>query len=201
MTVSLPGTLPPRAAGARRGRRDRPGRARRALHGPRGRLGALEYDRLVLAVGSVNKLLPVPGRRRARARLPRAARGAVPARPRHPADRAGRRPPTTRRNCGARRTFVVVGAGYTGTEVAAQGKLFTDALARKQPAAGRARGRAGCCSTSPTRVLPELDRGCPRPPTGCCGGAASTSGPGPRSRRPRPTESCWTTGSSSTRGR
>ena len=57
----------------------------------------------------------------------------------------------------ARCTFVVVGAGYTGTEVAAQGVLFTDALRAAHPRAARPAGRAGCCSTSPTRVLPELD--------------------------------------------
>jgi NADH dehydrogenase len=33
----------------------------------------------------------------------------------------------------ARLTFVVVGAGYTGTEVAAQGVLMTTALAAKHP--------------------------------------------------------------------
>lgn len=33
----------------------------------------------------------------------------------------------------ARRTFLVVGAGHTGTEVAAQGQLFTRELARRHP--------------------------------------------------------------------
>jgi NADH dehydrogenase len=89
------------------------------------------YDRLVLAAGSVHKVMPIPG----------VAENAVGFRgvPEafylrdhlirqidlaemcdDPAERA------------ARCTFVVVGAGYTGTEVAAQGQLFTRALARSR---------------------------------------------------------------------
>ena len=40
VTVSLTGTLPPCTPGARGGRRHRPRRAYRALHGPRGRSSA-----------------------------------------------------------------------------------------------------------------------------------------------------------------
>jgi NADH dehydrogenase FAD-containing subunit len=61
----------------------------------------------------------------------------------------------------ARCTFVVVGAGYTGTEVAAHGQLLTDALARKHRRPGKGlRGdrqpRWMLLDIAP-RVLPELD--------------------------------------------
>ncbi|NBH09173.1 FAD-dependent oxidoreductase, partial [Amycolatopsis sp. SID8362] len=99
---------------------------------PEDREHRLRYDRLVLAAGSVNKLLPIPG-------VPEYAHGfrGVPealylrdhitrqielaAAADDPAERA------------ARCTFVVVGAGYTGTEVAAQGPAFTAALAARHP--------------------------------------------------------------------
>jgi NADH dehydrogenase FAD-containing subunit len=42
---------------------------------------------------------------------------------------------------GARCTFVVVGAGYTGTEVAAQGVFYTDVLHRRHPRLGSRRPR------------------------------------------------------------
>jgi NADH:ubiquinone reductase (H+-translocating) len=95
-----------------------------------GRAGELTYDHLVLAVGSVNKLMPIPGV----AEHAHGFRGVpeavylrdhitrqieLAASTDDPAERA------------ARCTFVVVGAGYTGTEVAAQGQLFTAALARR----------------------------------------------------------------------
>jgi NADH:ubiquinone reductase (H+-translocating) len=86
--------------------------------GPEGASGEVGYDRLILTAGSVNKLLPIPGiadyahgfRTIAEAtylrdhiirQLELAAEAA------DPAERA------------ARCTFVVVGAGYTGTEVTA----------------------------------------------------------------------------------
>ncbi|MFF3612969.1 NAD(P)/FAD-dependent oxidoreductase [Streptomyces sp. NPDC002580] len=123
--------------------------------GPEGDSGTLVYDRLVLAVGSVNKLLPVPGvaeHAHGFRGLPEALYlrdhvtrqielGAVSEDPR------GRT---------ARRTFVVVGAGYTGTEVAAQGKLFTDALVRGRTLGDGAPPRWLLLDTAP-RVLPELD--------------------------------------------
>jgi NADH dehydrogenase len=96
---------------------------------PEGGRGTLGYHRLVLAAGSVNKLLPVPGATMyahgfrgipealfLRDHVTRQIEMADIAD--DPAEQA------------ARATFVVVGAGYTGTEVAAQGVLFTDALAR-----------------------------------------------------------------------
>ena len=96
--------------------------------------GETAYDRLVLTVGSVNRLLPIPGvcdhahgyRGIAEAlylrdHLVRQVELAAA----EPADRA------------ARCTFVVVGAGYTGTEVAAQGARFTAQLAKAYPALAR----------------------------------------------------------------
>jgi NADH:ubiquinone reductase (H+-translocating) len=123
---------------------------------PEGGHGELSYDRLVLAVGSVNKLLPIPGvaehahgfrgipealylRDHVTRQIELAAAGDDP------------------KECSARCTFVVVGAGYTGTEVAAQGKLFTDALVRKQPLRAGVRPRWLLLDIAP-RILPELDR-------------------------------------------
>ncbi len=100
--------------------------------GPEGTSGQTDYDRLILTVGSVNKLLPIPGladyahgfRSVAEAmylhdhivrQLELAASAA------DPAERA------------ARCTFVVVGGGYTGTEVTAQCQLMTTRLARQMP--------------------------------------------------------------------
>jgi NADH dehydrogenase len=57
--------------------------------------------------------------------------------------------------CDSRCTFVVVGAGYTGTEVTAQGVLFTDALTRhRSNLAGRPRW---LLIDTADRVLPTLD--------------------------------------------
>ena len=70
----------------------------------------------------------------------------------------------------SRCTFVVVGAGYTGTEVAAQGQLFTTRLAQKMPGLAGQQIRWLLLDTAP-RLLPELDLACRRRPTGCCGGA------------------------------
>ncbi|MDX3195151.1 NAD(P)/FAD-dependent oxidoreductase [Streptomyces sp. MN03-5084-2B] len=113
------------------------------------------YDRLVLAAGSVNKLLPIPG-------VPEHAHGfrGVPealylrdhitrqielaAAADDPAERD------------ARCTFVVVGAGYTGTEVAAQGPAFTAALAKRHPELAGQPIRWLLLDVA-ERVLPELD--------------------------------------------
>jgi NADH dehydrogenase len=114
------------------------------------------YDRLVLAAGSVNKLLPIPG-------VPEYAHGfrGVPealylrdhvtrqielaASADDPAERD------------ARCTFVVVGAGYTGTEVAAQGPAFTEALAARHPELAGQKIRWLLLDVA-ERVLPELDK-------------------------------------------
>jgi NADH dehydrogenase len=115
----------------------------------------LAYDRLVLAAGSVNKLLPVPG-------IAEHAHGfrslsealylrdhitrqiELAASTDDPAERD------------ARCTFVVVGAGYTGTEVAAQGPTFTRTLLAGHPELAGQRVRWLLLDVAP-RVLPELD--------------------------------------------
>ncbi|MFG3102309.1 FAD-dependent oxidoreductase [Streptomyces sp. NPDC048182] len=123
--------------------------------GPEGRTGTLSYDRLVLAAGSVNKLLPIPGvaehahgfrglpealylRDHVTRQMELAAASDDPA------------------ECAARCTFVVVGAGYTGTEVAAHGQMYTDAQVRRQPLRAGMRPRWMLLDVAP-RVLPELD--------------------------------------------
>ncbi|MGW0560686.1 NAD(P)/FAD-dependent oxidoreductase [Streptomyces sp. NPDC003016] len=158
VTVSLPGTLP--RVRLVLGEADRVDLASRRVHytGPEGDAGELEYDRLVLAVGSVNKLLPVPGV----SEYAHGFRGLPEA--------LYLRDHVTRQielaaatgdpgECAARCTFVVVGAGYTGTEVAAQGKMFTDALVRKQRAWRHAKRKPRwlLLDIAP-RILPELDR-------------------------------------------
>ncbi|WP_333778193.1 NAD(P)/FAD-dependent oxidoreductase, partial [Streptomyces sp. IBSBF 3136] len=154
VTVSLAGTLP----GVRLllGEAGRVDLDARTVHytDPEGGTGAVGYDRLVLAVGSVNKLLPVPGvaeHAHGFRGLPEALylrdhvtrQVELAAATGDPAIRA------------ARRTFVVVGAGYTGTEVAAQMQLLTDSLARRHLPGGT-RPRWMLLDVAP-RVLPEMD--------------------------------------------
>jgi NADH:ubiquinone reductase (H+-translocating) len=123
--------------------------------GPEGASGQVSYDRLILTVGSVNKLLPIPGvadyahgfRTIAEAiylrdHITRQLELAAVA-----TDSAER---------AARCTFVVVGAGYTGTEVAAQGELLTTRLARRLPGLAGERIRWLLLDTAP-RLLPSLD--------------------------------------------
>jgi NADH:ubiquinone reductase (H+-translocating) len=57
----------------------------------------------------------------------------------------------------ARCTFAVVGAGYTGTEVTAQGQLLTARLARKMPGLAGQAIRWLLLDTAP-RLLPQLDK-------------------------------------------
>ena len=97
-----------------------------------GRRRATEFDRLVLAAGSVNKLLPIPGV----ADYAHGFRGISEAlylrdHITRQLELAAATDDVDERD--ARCTFVVVGAGYTGTEVAAQGQLFTARLARQLP--------------------------------------------------------------------
>jgi NADH:ubiquinone reductase (H+-translocating) len=127
-----------------------------SLVDPEGGRRQVGYDRLLLTVGSTNKLLPIPGvaehahgyRSIAEAlylrdHLIRQVELADTA-----ADQAER---------DARCTFVVVGAGYTGTEVAAHGQLLTRALARRYPALRAQPMRWLLLDTAPS-VLPGLDR-------------------------------------------
>jgi NADH dehydrogenase len=155
VTVSLSGTLP--RVRLVLGEADGIDLDARTVHysDPEGGGGTLEYDRLVLAAGSVNKLLPIPGvaehahgfrglpealylRDHVTRQVELAAASDDPAR------------------CRARCTFVVVGAGYTGTEVAAHGQLFTDAQVRKHPLRQGMRPRWMLLDVA-DRVLPELD--------------------------------------------
>jgi NADH:ubiquinone reductase (H+-translocating) len=122
---------------------------------PEGNRRTLGYDRLLLAAGSVNKLLPIPGvaehahgfRSLAEALYLRdhlLRQLELAATSDDPAERA------------ARLTFVVVGAGYTGTEVAAHGHLLTHHAAHRWPALRGQPLRWLLLDLAP-RVLPELD--------------------------------------------
>ncbi|GGN87464.1 hypothetical protein GCM10011579_080220 [Streptomyces albiflavescens] len=155
VTVSLSGTLP--HVRLVLGEADGLDLDARTVHytDPEGDGGTLTYDRLVLAVGSVNKLLPVPGV----AEYAHGFRGLPEAL--YLRDHVTRQVELAAasddpKSCAARCTFVVVGAGYTGTEVAAQGQLFTDALVRNRPLREGVRPRWLLLDIAP-RVLPELD--------------------------------------------
>ncbi|WP_055626356.1 FAD-dependent oxidoreductase [Streptomyces hirsutus] len=155
VTVSLSGTL--RRVRLVLGEAERIDLDARTVHytGPEGDGGSLSYDRLVLAAGSVNKLLPIPGvaeHAHGFRGLPEALylRDHVT---RQVELAAATDDPAT---CAARCTFVVVGAGYTGTEVAAHGKLFSDAQVHKHPMRTGMRPRWLLLDIA-DRVLPELD--------------------------------------------
>ncbi|GAA2077654.1 hypothetical protein GCM10009780_13110 [Actinomadura alba] len=121
----------------------------------RGDHQSLGYDRLVITVGSVNKLLPIPGVAE-RAYGFRSMAEALYLRDHlireveiaNTADDPERR--------AACRTFVVVGAGYTGTEVAAHGQLLTKDAAERCPGLGDRQVRWLLVDHAP-RLLPELD--------------------------------------------
>ncbi|GGU85602.1 dehydrogenase [Streptomyces filipinensis] len=155
VTVSLPGTLHGvRLVLGEAGGVDLDGRT---VHytDPEGGAGTLGYDRLVLCVGSVNKLLPVPGvaeHAHGFRGLPEALylRDHVT----RQVELAAAEDDVEAR--AARCTFVVVGAGYTGTEVAAHMQLLTDGLARRSPLPG-VRPRWLLLDVA-ERVLPEMDR-------------------------------------------
>jgi NADH:ubiquinone reductase (H+-translocating) len=130
---------------------------RRRVHfvDPEGRADSIGYDRLVVSVGSVNKLLPIPG-------VDTHAHGfrGIPEalflrdhmiQQIELADATD--DPDERL---ARCTFVVVGAGYTGTEVAGHGKLLTDSIAADHPRLAGLQPRWMLLDVAP-RVLPELD--------------------------------------------
>ncbi|MFI6370298.1 FAD-dependent oxidoreductase [Streptomyces sp. NPDC050546] len=155
VTVSLSDTLP--QVRLVLGEADRIDLDGRTLHytGPEGDGGTLAYDRLVLAAGSVNKLLPVPGV----AEHAHGFRGLPEAL--YLRDHVTRQVELAAvaedpKSCAARCTFVVVGAGYTGTEVAAHGQLFTDAQVRRHPLRQGMRPRWILLDVAP-RVLPEMD--------------------------------------------
>src|SRR5580700_2490549 len=123
--------------------------------GQEGAAGQVGYDRLILTVGSVNALLPIPG-------LTDYAHGfRTIAEAMHLRDHIIRQlelasVATDPEEREARCTFVVVGAGYTGTEVAAQSQLMTTRLARTMPGLADQKIRWMLLDTSP-RLLPQLD--------------------------------------------
>jgi NADH:ubiquinone reductase (H+-translocating) len=122
---------------------------------PEGGSGRVRYDRLILTAGSVNKLLPVPG-------VAEYAHGfrniteAIYLRDHIIRQLELAEVATDAAERAARCTFVVVGAGYTGTEVAAQGQLLTDRLVRRLPGLAGQPIRWMLLDTAP-RLLPELD--------------------------------------------
>jgi NADH dehydrogenase len=121
---------------------------------PEGRHGEIGFDRLVLAAGSVNKLLPIPGV----AEYAHGFRGIAEAlylrdHVTRQLELAAMTDDQDERD--ARCTFVVVGAGYTGTEVAAQGQLLTARLTQQLPALRNQRVRWLLADVAP-RLLPEL---------------------------------------------
>jgi NADH:quinone reductase (non-electrogenic) len=122
---------------------------------PEGGSHTIGYDRLVLAAGSVNKLLPVPGVG-AHAHGFQGIAEALYLRDHviRQIELAGTEDDPEVRD--ARCTFVVVGAGYTGTEVAAQGPPFTRAVAKDYTALRGQRIRWLLLDLAP-KVLPELD--------------------------------------------
>ncbi|GAB2612745.1 NAD(P)/FAD-dependent oxidoreductase [Kribbella endophytica] len=123
---------------------------------PAGHAGALHYDRLVIAAGSVNKLLPIPGV----AEHAHGFRGipeAVFLRD-HLIQQVELADATDDQDArDALCTFVVVGAGYTGTEVAAHGVLFTELLKKRRPRLRDQQMRWMLLDIA-DRVLPELDQ-------------------------------------------
>ncbi len=123
--------------------------------GPEGTSGQAGYDRLILTAGSVNKLLPIPGI----TEYAHGFRSIAEAVYLH--DQIVRQlelaaVATDAEERAARCTFVVVGAGYTGTEVAAQGQLMTTRLARRMPGLAGQQIRWLLLDLAP-RLLPELD--------------------------------------------
>ncbi len=155
VTVSLPETLPD--VRLILGAVDAVDLDHRRMHwvNPERDRGSLGYDRLVLAVGSVNKLLTIPG-------VNEHAHGF-----RGISEALYLRDHMTRQieladvsddqaERAARTTFVVVGAGYTGTEVAGQGVLYTDILHTRHPRLRGNRPRWLLLDVA-HRILPELD--------------------------------------------
>src|SRR5580692_6539809 len=123
--------------------------------GPDGSSGEIAYDRVIMTAGSVNKLLPIPGI----ADYAHGFRSIAEAMFLH--DEITRQlelasVATDPDERAARCTFVVVGAGYTGTEVVAQGQLLTTRLAKSMPALVGQEIRWMLLDTAP-RLLPELD--------------------------------------------
>ena len=114
----------------------------------------MRYDRLLLTVGTVGKLLPVPGVAEHALGF-RSISEALALRDHlvRQVELAAATAAADERD--ARCTFVVVGAGYTGTEVAAHGQLLTRAVARRHARLRDQQIRWQLLDTAP-RILPEL---------------------------------------------
>ena len=100
--------------------------------GPDGGRREVGWDRLVIAPGSVSRTLPLPGvldHAKGFKNLAEALYLRDHLLAQMELADASDDPAQRRELC----TFVVVGAGYTGTEVAAQGQLFTRAALRRHP--------------------------------------------------------------------
>ncbi|MGH9058810.1 MAG: NAD(P)/FAD-dependent oxidoreductase, partial [Acidimicrobiales bacterium] len=155
ITVSIPDTLPGvRLALGKATAVDLDGHTV-AYTDPEDHEHRLSYDRLILAAGSVNKLLPIPGV----AEYAHGFRGVPEAlylrdHVTRQIELAAAAEDQAERD--ARCTFVVVGAGYTGTEVAAQGPDFTAALIARHPELAGRRVRWLLLDIA-DKVLPELN--------------------------------------------
>jgi NADH:ubiquinone reductase (H+-translocating) len=121
---------------------------------PKGASGQVGYDRLIMTAGSVNKLLPIPGVADY-AHGFRSINEAIYLRDHITRQLEQAAVATDEAERTARCTFVVVGAGYTGTEVAAQGQLLTSRLVRRLPGLAGQPVRWMLLDTAP-RLLPEL---------------------------------------------
>ncbi|WP_375489296.1 NAD(P)/FAD-dependent oxidoreductase [uncultured Jatrophihabitans sp.] len=154
LTVSLAGTLPGvrYVAGTVTGiDLDARTVAYEMLDGGSQQLG---YDQVVVTSGSVTKLLPIPGVA-SHALGFRDLAEAVFLRDHliRQIELADETDDSVERD--ARLTFVVVGAGYTGTEVAAQGARLTRRLLRRHPRLAEHNARWMLLDTAPN-VLPGL---------------------------------------------
>lgn len=155
VTVSLPATLPGVRLALGTAHTIDLNARKVSYTDPEGTERSLDYDRLVLAAGSVNKLLPIPGVTE-HAHGFRSVPEALYLRDHiiRQIELAAATEDQAERE--ARCTFVVVGAGYTGTEVAAQGPLFTDALTARRPELKGQKVRWLLLDVA-KQVLPELD--------------------------------------------
>ena len=128
---------------------------RASVRDPEGNTRTIRYDQVVIALGSVNKLLPVPGVTD-HAHGFRSLAEAIYLRDHllRQLEIADLSDDTTERE--ARCTFVVVGAGYTGTEVAAAGQLLTRIAAPRHPGLSAQNLRWMLIDIAP-RLMPELD--------------------------------------------
>jgi NADH dehydrogenase len=122
-----------------------------------GRRRVVRYDRLVITCGSVTRLLAVPGVAEHALGFKSVAEAL------YLRDHILRQLELAEQcddddERAARLTFVVVGAGYTGTEVAAQGALLTRRALRHRPQLRGQQARWVLLDRA-SRVLPGLDAG------------------------------------------